>query len=426
MKKLPLIVLATAMLSTAAAQSVDYDTYFTNRSLRIDLVLAGNSKTQSIYYRGAHIETEFAGSHKTLIDPFNYGNYMLKVETTGGKTIFTRGFCTLFNEWRTEPESTRLDRAYNNSISMPMPKDSVRVTILGRVWESGEFGELLRFAIDPNDVLLTQGKENEFEVVTLIDNGLAADKVDLVFVAEGYTADEMDKFEADARRLTERLFENEPYNKHIGDFNVYAVKAVSQESGVDFPHLGTWVDSALDSHFYTFRSDRYLTCPDHTALCKAASNVPYDALFVIANTEVYGGGGIYNSYAIGSADNKLTESVFVHELGHSLAGLGDEYYTSSTSYVDFYNLKVEPWEPNITTLVDFDRKWKSMIDPATPIPTPNEETEKQIVGLYQGGGYVAEGIYRPVWNCRMKSNSAGFCPVCAKAIEAMIGYYTDK
>ena len=161
------------------------------------------------------------------------------------------------------------------------------------------------------------------------------------------------------------------------------------------------------------------------AIRDAVWNVPCDAIFILVNSEVYGGGGMYNFYAIGTAHNSMTMKVFTHELGHSLVGLADEYYTSAVAYNEFYNLKVEPWEPNITTMVDFDSKWKDMLPKGTPVPTPvNGEYAKKL-GVFEGGGYVAKGIYRPMVNCMMRNNR-DFCPVCSRSVLRMVEYLTDK
>jgi hypothetical protein len=155
-----------------------------------------------------------------------------------------------------------------------------------------------------------------------------------------------------------------------------------------------------------------------------AANAPYDAICVIANSKVYGGGGIYNFYALFTSDNQYADYVFVHEFGHSFAGLGDEYYDSSVAYENFYDLNYEPWEPNLTTLVKFDTKWKDMLPLGTPVPTPENEKENIKLGAYEGGGYVTKGIYRPSYDCSMKSISYNnFCPVCRRSIELMIQSY---
>ena len=124
-----------------------------------------------------------------------------------------------------------------------------------------------------------------------------------------------------------------------------------------------------------------------------AADVPYDYLIILVNSSRYGGGGFYNFINVCTADHKLSSNVFVHEFGHGFGGLADEYYTSEVAFEDYYNLKVEPWEPNLTTLVDFDSKWRDLVDPSTPVPTPREGKYNSIVGVYEGGGYTSRGIF---------------------------------
>jgi hypothetical protein len=172
--------------------------------------------------------------------------------------------------------------------------------------------------------------------------------------------------------------------------------------------------------------DRYLTTPETRAMYDIAANVPYDMIFVLVNSKRYGGGGFYNHYGQSTVDHQLSEIVAIHEFGHQFAGLADEYYTSEITYSDFYNLKFEPWEPNITTNIDFNSKWKNLVTPGTPIPTPRTEQYKDACGMFEGGGYLAKGIYSPMMDCRMKSNDApGFCPACREAIRKMIGFYAE-
>ena len=85
-----------------------------------------------------------------------------------------------------------------------------------------------------------------------------------------------------------------------------------------------------------------------------------------------------------------------HEFGHGFAGLGDEYYSSEVAYEDFYYLEIEPWEPNITTLVNFESKWKNMLDDSIPVPTPRTKDFIDNLGVFEGGGYMAKGIYSPM------------------------------
>ena len=208
--------------------------------------------------------------------------------------------------------------------------------------------------------------------------------------------------------------------------NIWAVEAISVESGTDIPGEGIYKNTALNSSYYTFDVDRYLTTPDIKAVNDYAAVVPHDNIVVLINSERYGGGGMYNYYSGTTSDHPLTPQVFTHEFGHGFAGLGDEYYSSEVAYEEFYPFSVEPWEPNITTLVNFESKWKNMIDPSVPVPTPVESKYQGVVGLFEGAGYSAKGIYRPEINCRMKGNDAeGFCQVCQEAIKKVILFYTE-
>jgi hypothetical protein len=236
----------------------------------------------------------------------------------------------------------------------------------------------------------------------------------------------MDKFRADAGRMCKYFMSIEPYTSDSNKFNFYAVESPSDESGVTIPGKDIFVNTNIHSSFYTFDMDMYLTTADTKSVYDIAASVPYDVIFVLVNSKRYGGGGFYNHYGQGTVDHQLSEIVAIHEFGHEFAGLADEYYSSQITYSDYYNLKFEPWEPNITTNVHFGAKWKSMVADGTPIPTPREEKFKGVTGMFEGGGYLSKGIYSPQMDCRMKGNEApGFCPACKEAIRKMIRFYAD-
>ncbi len=412
------------LLTFSCGAQVKYDDYFTQDRLRIDLIFAGNSQTQSVYLDGLHFEKDWSGTREHLIPDFDFGEYRLDVYAADGVRVFSQGFCSLFAEWRTTAEASRVDKAFSNSLRIPFPKGKVKVLISERIKRSGEMSKLFSFEINPADRSINRDRENDFEVVQVLYNGPSENKVDLVFVAEGYTAEEMNKFRHDVEKFTGYLFDIEPYKSRKNDFNIWAVESISVDSGTDIPHHNVWKNTVASSNFYTFYIDRYLTAPDHKKVAQIVSNAPCDAIYVIVNTDKYGGGGIYNYYGLSMSDNRFEAEVFVHELGHSFVGLGDEYYESSVAYENMYDMSVEPWEPNLTTLADFSSKWASMVQEGTPIPTPNDRAYKDVVGAFEGGGYSAKGIYRPYLDCRMKNNIAeGFCPVCNAAIQRMIDYY---
>ena len=403
------------------SKSADYDTWFTSDRLRVDFILAGDADSQQAYLSGLRKECAWAGSRESLIDPFRYGEYMFEV-WSGDTLVYSKGFSTLFQEWRTTPEAREVSRAYNQSVWMPFPKNEVCIILSERVKEAGESGaaggfrEIFSCTVDPGNALVSREAAPDYAITPLLVSGEMGNKVDLLFVAEGYTVGQMDKFHKDCRKFMEYLFSMEPYKSRMDDFNVSAVDVVSPEQGTDIPDLGIWKHTALNSHFYTFYIDRYLTVTDYKSIADNVAGVPFDVIFIVVNEEKYGGGGIYNSYALGTSGDGLSYQVFAHEFGHSFAGLGDEYFTSDVAYENYYNTDIEPWEPNITTLKAFEGKWKDMID--------SGEWDEGQVGIHEGGGYMAKGVYRSREDCRMRTNTApDFCPVCQRAINRMIDYY---
>ncbi|MCK3682941.1 M64 family metallopeptidase [Maribellus sp. YY47] len=405
---------------------IEFKNYFTDHSLRFDFLLGGNSKTATIYPEAMKQEPFWAGNKNHLVDEFNYGTYRYRVfDAASNQLIFSKGFSTLFQEWQTTAEAKQNNKTFYQAAIFPFPKNKVRLEIDARQWD-GSFQNLFAEEIDPKDYFILNENTAEFEVKAILQNGDPDKKVDLVILAEGYTQKEKQKFLDDAQRVTDMLFEAEPFHSEQKNFNVNAVFTPSQESGTDVPGEKIYRKTAFNSSFYTFDVPRYLTTTDMKSIYDAASAVPYDHVYALVNTERYGGGGFYNFLSVCTSDNELTQEVFIHEFGHGFAGLGDEYYTSSVAYEDFYNLKIEPWEPNLTTLVDFDKKWKSMLEKSTPVPTPREAKYFKTVGVYEGGGYLDKGIYSPYIDCRMKSNEAkGFCPVCQEAIRKVIRSHVE-
>jgi hypothetical protein len=249
--------------------------------------------------------------------------------------------------------------------------------------------------------------------------------LDIVFLPEGYTEKEIQKFENDCKRFSEYLFDYEPFKRNKQNINIWGVKAISNDTGVDIPGDSVWKSTALNSAFYTFDSERYLMTMDNKTVRNYASNVPYDQIYILVNTEKYGGGAIYNYYSTTAVDNENSKKIFIHEFGHGLAGLADEYYTSEVSYQDYYPLDVEPWEPNITTLINFESKWKNLIGENVIIHTDIKGKDKLEIGIYEGGGYVEKGVYRSTPSSLMKGWDVNeFNEVSKIALEKIIKFYS--
>lgn len=426
MKKTIHLILGILCIIPSLFAQTTFDTFFERKSLRIDFFLSGNAKQQSAAIEQLRKEPVWSGPLNNLIDQFYYGGYYVNIyDKATNKLIYSHGFNTLFEEWRTTDQANTETQAWTNSVSVPYPKNPIVMELTARDRNDMQFHTLLKMDIDPTSIFIDQGNLKANRVTPILSNGDSHEKVDLVFLAEGYTAAEQDKFVADAKRFMEALFKTPPYDQRKNDFNVWAVGCISEESGTDSSGKGVFKNTAFNTGYYTFGIDRYLTTRDMKSIRDAVWNVPTDAIFILINADTYGGGGMYNLYACGTADHPKTPVVFTHEFGHSFAGLADEYFSSEVAYNDFYNLKYEPWEPNITTLVNFDAKWKDLLPANTPVPTPLDDAHKDKCGVFEGGGYLSKGIYRPMDHCMMR-DYAPFCPACTRAIHRMIDYYCDK
>ena len=411
---------------THPLQGQSFDRWFEEGTMRVDLVFTGTAEEHSYAFEALRKEPYFSGAKTQLVDPFDYGDHTFEVKDAAtGTLIFSHTYCTLFREWLTTTEARTVRRAFSHVLRFPWPKQPVVVEIYDRDFP-GAFQLAWTGNFDPGSIYADPTIPEPFETIDLEINGPPEKKVDILFLAEGYTLEEMDKFIDDARRSSDYIFSEEPFKSNREEFNIRAVKSAGSDSGTDIPGQGIWKNTVLNSSFYTFGIERYMTTPDYRSVCDVASNAHYDQLYILVNTDKYGGGGIYNFYSMSAADNAESRAVVIHEFGHAFAGLADEYFNSEVAYNDFFPLEVEPWNPNLTTLVDFESKWKKMVKKGIPVPTPPDSIYQQTVGVFEGGGYVTEGVFRPMIDCRMHTNDAAFCPVCSRAIRQMIHWQTGR
>lgn len=405
--------------------SIKFDDFFLNKSLRIDYYHTGD-KTNDLYSIDELKEEPYwAGSRTNLIDNFNYGNYKVTIlDDSSGKEIFTKTYSTLFHEWQTTDEAKATTKTFSETVVIPYPKNKITAVFYSRD-RNNIFHKKFTYKIDPTNYFIKMENDHQFDTLRIQYSGNSSLKIDIAFIPEGYTEAEMESFEEDCRRFTESLFSVSPFKENKNKFNVWAVLAPSEESGSDVPATDQWKKTLLNSSFYTFDEERYIMTSDNKTVRDVAANVPYDQIYILANTDIYGGGAIYNHYSLSGAKNKYSAKVVVHEFGHAFASLADEYSEKDSKYIDFYNLKVEPTDPNLTTLVDFDSKWKDLVEESTPIPTPDIKKYEDKIGAFEGGGYLEKGLYRPAHNCVMRSLSTDeFCEVCKRAIREVINFYS--
>lgn len=427
MKRFALLALSLiATLASVTAQT--FEEYFIDKTLRIDYTFSGNSTEQYVALRELSSTEHWWGRRVNLSDVPLEGNGDLTLyDATTGAVIYKTSFSSLFQEWITTPEAATLSKSFEFTLLVPMPQNSVIAELVLRDNTGKE--SKLRHTISPEDRLIRdRSKQRALPYEYLHKGGDSKDAIDVVILAEGYTAEEMDVFMKDAQITTDEILSYEPFKSHKKKFNFIAISSSSIDSNVSVPQDGQWRETAVGSNFLTFYMNRYLTSGNVYAMYDLATNIPCEHFIILANTDTYGGGGIYNSYTLTTAHHRDFRPVVVHEFGHSFGGLGDEYfYDNADNNDEMHSLQHEPWEPNITTLVDFESKWADMVEKGIEIPTQVTEkrTKNYTVGVYEGGGYRSKGIYRPTDVCRMRNNTAErFCPVCERAIERVILHQT--
>ena len=428
MKKLLSLCLCALLCSEANAQT--FNDYFEDKTLRLDYIFTGDAQRQEVYLDELCSLPGWAGRRHHLDELPLAGNGEITMkDKASGKVIYRTSFSSLFQEWIGEAEAARVKKGFENSYLVPFPKQPALVTITLKNAHQ-QPSATLTHEVRPDDILIhRRGTERITPHRYVHQSGSVEDCIDVAILAEGYTVEEMALFYQDAEATCDALFNHEPFKKLKNKFNIVAVASPSEDSGVSIPRKNEWKSTAVSSHFDTFYSDRYLTTSRVKSIHNWLAGIPYEHIIILANTDTYGGGGIYNSYTLTTAHHPAFKPVVVHEFGHSFGGLADEYFYSDEPS-PLYPYDKEPWEQNISTLVNFDSKWKDMVPAGTPVPTPAKKSGDEVftaVGVYEGAGYTSKGIYRPVTECRMKINEApAFCSVCQRALERLILFYTEK
>ena len=463
-KKLPLIVILTFFVCGAAAAAP--------RTMRLDYYHTGNATTEYFSPERVYLEPlPWPGDMTKTIDTSNLGKYLFEVRDEKTKRVlYSRGFASIFGEWETTDEAKSIHRTFSESFRFPAPDAPVEIVLKKRDPQNAWI-DIWTTRVDPKNIFIDRSRlRAPGRLIPIQRMGDSATKVDFLIIGDGYTARELRKFEADARRLTKVLFETSPFKEHKNDFNVWALCPPSLESGISRPSTGVYRDSPVGSTYEAFGSERYILSFDNHKLRRVAQFAPYEFIEILANNRTYGGGGIFNLYSTVAADNAFASYVFVHEFGHHFAALADEYYTSPVAYAPAPATgRVEPWEVNVTALLDpLKLKWRDLVDAGTPLPTPwnkdqyeqasrayqkrraairqankpesemealffeNLRSEQEMfkkekywgkVGAFEGANYEAKGYYRPQVDCIMFSRTDYFCKVCKRGIEDVIKLY---
>ncbi|MBP3228881.1 MAG: peptidase M64 [Bacteroidaceae bacterium] len=412
-----LLLLLSSATSLSAAKAVRYDDWFADATLRLNYILSGTNTTQDIALHTMARTPLWAGRRVNLDKLLLEGNAQVELtDSATGRRIYIASFSTLFQEWQHSEEATQVRKAFEVVQLVPMPLRTAYATL--RLYDSHRRTVAeMRHRVSPNDILIRQGKAASKHFVTQLHGGDAREGIDIVYIAEGYTIAQRELFLSDVRTAMEALFDHAPFSLMRDRFNIRAVFVPSEREDVSVPLEGKWNETPCGSHFSTLYSDRYLMTEKLFQVYDLLEGVPTEHVIILANTPVYGGGGIYNLYAMTSARQQWFRPVVVHEFGHSFAGLADEYFYDD-QFETFYPAGIEPWEPNLSTLTDFDKKWARLMG--------NPSAMNEGIGVFEGGGYQSKGVYRPSLDCRMRTNEYPvFCPACREAIEKAIKYNTE-
>ena len=408
------------------------------------------------------------GAPGAAVDRGGFGGYRFEVRATDGRVLFSRGYSPIFAEWMSTEEAAKINRTFHESVRFPAPDAPVDIVIEKRNAKN-DFVEAWRTRVDPNDMFIDRSAPPKLTPMPIEHHGEPQDKVDVALIGDGYTAAECGtKFAKDARRMVDALFDVEPFKSRRQDFNVWGLCPPAQQSGISRPSTGVHIASPVGTTYDVFGSERYVLTMDNRAFRTIASWAPYEFAAIMVNSATYGGGGMYGVFSTFAADNDWANYLFIHEFGHHFAGLGDEYFTSPVAYQPPAAV-VEPWEPNITALLDpAALKWRTLATPGAPVPTPwpkaefeaysraiqerrtklradrrpesemsalfQQEAEFETkllasaetagtVGAFQGANYDAKAFYRPAIDCIMFTRDrVPFCPVCRRAIEQVIDF----
>ncbi len=488
MRRYGLCALLLVSLAAPACGEPSFERHFEDATLRIDFHHTGDAEQEFVSIDRVYRQGRWAGPRSRLVDPFPYGGYLVEArDAADGVLLFSKGFDGYFGEYRTTGAAREgIIKTYHESVLLPFPKQPLEIRYIARR-RDGTTTELLRTIIDPTSTqIATEPPRADTIVIEQHIGGPPPEVVDIAIIGEGYRRDEIDGFTTDLAHAATSLLGQEPFAVNRDRISIRGVLAISADSGCDEPTRGTYRDTAISATFNSLGSERYMLTEDNRSLRDIAANAPYDALVIMVNHDRYGGGGIYNTFCTFTAHSEWADYLFLHEFGHSFAGLADEYYSSSTAYNDFYPRGHEPVDANITALLDPQKlKWKDLVAPSTELPTPwgkeaydakdaayqvqrrelneaiaaavrsgapedavreLEEKERRhaaehaewareylattrgagTVGAFEGAGYSANGLYRPTLDCLMFSRRVQpFCPVCERAVGAMIVRYSE-
>jgi hypothetical protein len=256
-------------------------------------------------------------------------------------------------------------------------------------------------------------------LTTIVTNGPASRRINIVVLAEGYTSNQVSLFQTHATTTVNNLLTVSPYTDYRSYFNAFAIFVPSRQAGSDHPSRGEFRDTYFNSTFDSYGIDRLVTIPPNNFDSNYSNGrgkvdqllqqlMPeYDLAILLVNDLEYGGSG---GEVLITSRSSLSAEIVRHESGHTFAGLDDEYSDPNPGYPDIEG-------PNTTRERRREFiKWRHWIEPGTPVPTPATAEFRSVVGLFEGAHYQVTDWFRPKLDCRMRSYGAPFCEVCTETL----------
>jgi hypothetical protein len=277
-----------------------------------------------------------------------------------------------------------------------------------------------RLVVDLDAVPLRPKAGGE-EVFPLAVTGAAGNRLDLLVIGDGYTAEQRTKFQQDAATAVSGFFAISPYSEYRSYVNVRGLFTASAQSGADKPSCPetpsapvVMVDTAFDATYCSSGLRRLITVDASKVFAAAAAFPDWDEIMVLVNDPEYGGSG--GGFIVASL-HTLAIPVIQHEFGHTFTRLADEYTTPYPGYPACSDAPGAMFacEPNVSDRTS-PLKWQGWVTPGTPIPSVTAPADRRAAGAWEGARYMTSGMYRQCHNGLMRDVVAGyFCRVDTEA-----------
>jgi len=324
-------------ISCTRNEQSDFEKHFLDKTLRINLIHTGDAGMESFKVDKIFDDGLWYGRTKNLVNPYRLGTYYYEVrDVETDELLYSDGVSTVFGEWRMT-EDAKNKKSFHESIRVPYPNKMAKITmykvdsidVTEPVWE---------YVIDRKTrSLMEPTKNHNYRIMRLLDSGNPKEKVDILILGDGYTLNEIKRFDKDAILFYNSFINTEPFKSRKSDFNVHAVQIPPVDE----------VNTLKTSDGF-FGHDRYALTSDEWAFREYATQAPYDYAVILMNTDKSSGGSLYNLYITTAIRSQSIDYVMTHELGHHIAGAADKFYSNTT---DCDSLCYESYSYGLDTMI---------------------------------------------------------------------------